>query len=85
MHVFDQETMIVDDNDSRVRPLPISFIRSGNYYLGALYYRGSRGRYWSAVGYGSAHAYYLFFYSGYLGPQDGYTKNSGFAVRCVIR
>ena len=73
------------DSDSRVRPLPMSFIRSGNYTLGSLNLRGSYGRYWSAVGGSSTGAYYLDFRSGYLNPQNASNKSYGFAVRCVSR
>ena len=73
------------DSDSRIRPLPLSFIRSGYYYLGSLSNRGSYGYYWSAVAYHSTYAYYLDFYSGRLYPQDGYSKYYGFSVRCVSR
>ena len=74
-----------NDSDSRIRPLPLSFIRSGFYYLGSLNSRGSVGRYWSAIGYSSTGAYRLVFDSGYLNPQSGGDKYNGFAVRCVSR
>ena len=73
------------DSDSRVRPLPMSFIRSGDYSLGSLNHRGSYGYYWSAVASSSTRAYNLRFYSGYLLPQNGGNKYYGFSVRCVSR
>ena len=73
------------DSDSRIRPLPLSFIRSGNYNLGSLNNRGSNGNYWSAVGNSSTNAYNLNFNSGNLNPQNGNNKYNGFAVRCVNR
>ena len=73
------------NSDSKIRPLPMSFIRSGYYRLGSFNYRGSYGYYWSAVGYSSTNAYYLVFHSGYLFPQGGDNKYVGFSVRCVSR
>ena len=74
-----------DNNDSRIRPLPMSFIRSGLYYLGSLNNRGSYGYYWSAVASSSTGAYFLYFSSGSLNPQSGDNKYAGFSVRCVSR
>lgn len=47
---------------------------------------GTSGYYWSASATSSAaYAYYLYFYSGAVGPQYSSTKLSGFSVRCVAR
>ena len=73
------------NSDSKIRPLPISFIRSGDYDLGSLNGRGSVGYYWSAVGVSSTSAYRLRFDSGNLLPLYSTDKYNGFAVRCVSR
>ena len=77
---------IQDNNDSKLLPLPMSFIRSGLYNQGSLNVRANYGNYWSSAVYDSNNAYSLGFYSGYLYPQYGnYYKNFGFSVRCVNR
>ena len=73
------------NSDSRIRSLPMSFVRSGGYGLGSLNNRGSIGYYWSAVASSSLGAYYLGFSSYGLYPQDGNNKYYGFSVRCVSR
>ena len=73
-------------NDSSVRYLPMSFVRSGNYNQGSLNNRASNGYYWSSVADSSNVAYYLRFYSGLLDPQSNYSsKYLGFSVRCIAR
>ncbi|MBR2725744.1 hypothetical protein IKE87_00525 [Candidatus Saccharibacteria bacterium] len=64
---------------------PLNFNRPGNYNWsnGALYYRGTGGYFWSSVGYSSAGAYDLGFYSSYFDPQSGSNKGNGLSVRCV--
>ena len=74
-----------DDSDSRVRPLPMSFIRSGYHNLGSHKDRGSSGNYWSALGYSGAYAYFLRFHFGNLDLQGGYSRYYGLSVRCVSR
>ena len=49
---------------------------------GALYYRGSRGYYWSGAQYSSTHGYYLRFY-GFVSTVYRTPKANGFSVRCL--
>ena len=78
---------IKDSNDSKLLPLPMSFIRSGNYNQGSLSNRASSGFYWSSTASNNTIAYYLAFRSASLHPQfkDDYRKNNGLSVRCVSR
>ena len=77
---------IQDNNDSKVRPQPLSFVRSGNYAQGSLSGRASNGYYWSSTASSGYNAYSLYFDSGNLNPQySGHRKNYGFSVRCVSR
>ena len=64
---------------------PLNFNRPGNYGWsnGALDLRGTRGSFWSSVGYSSTGAHALDFYSSYFHPQNGNDKGYGFSVRCV--
>jgi len=78
---------IDDNNDSKIRPLPLSFILSGRYSQGSLSNRASNGYCWSSTANNNYNAYRLFFNSSNLKPQyDGYDGvNYGFSVRCVSR
>ena len=74
-------------NDSKVRLLPLSFIRSGYYDQGSLIYRAEYGYYWSSTAIGN-YAYGLRLRSNGLDPQYnlGYNnKFAGFSLRCVAR
>ncbi|MBR2725817.1 InlB B-repeat-containing protein, partial [Candidatus Saccharibacteria bacterium] len=64
---------------------PLNFNRPGHYYWsdGTLYKMGTGGYFWSSVGYSSASAHNLYFYSSAFHPQDGLRKGNGFSVRCV--
>ena len=74
-----------ENNDNRIRLLPLSFIRSGYYNQGSLSNRASGGVYWSSAAYNSNGAYRLSFGSGYLTHQSSNYKNYGMSVRCVSR
>ena len=71
--------------DYPLHAFPLSYVRSGVYYWnsGGLYYRGGRGRYWSAATYNANGSRYLNFSASYLSPRNGSSKGDGFAVRCV--
>ena len=84
-YLFRNTYGIQDNNDSKLRPLPLSFIRSGRYYQGSLYSRATDGFYWSSTAQNSNRAYYLTFYFGSLTPQSFNGKYLGHSVRCVSR
>ena len=46
---------------------------------------GSYGYFWLASSYSQGNAYYLYFYSGNVDPQNGNSRASGFSVRPVAR
>ena len=74
-------------NDYGIQRAPLSFVRGGYYFYsnGNLNNRGSYGYYWESKVYGAASAYFLYFYSTYLYPQNGNSKGNGFSARCVAR
>ena len=80
-----------NSNDNGIRSLPISFIRSGIYYQGALNDRAVGGVYWSSKLYSGSYAYGLRFNSNTLDTQFafyyyyGIGKPLGYSVRCVAR
>ena len=85
-HLIRTAYSISDSSDSKIRPLPLSFIRSGNYSQGSLDNRANLGRYWSSTAFNSSIAYILYFSSGYLNLQNGsYSKRNGYSVRCVVK
>lgn len=59
------------------------FLPTAGYRYGvSWYYVGSDGYYWSST-LTSSGAYSLSFNSGNINPEDGYSRNFGFTVRCV--
>lgn len=54
-----------------------------NYISDSLYGEGSVGRYWSRTAYSGTDAYYLYFDSSNVGPQDYDYRGYGFALRLV--
>ena len=44
--------------------------------------QGSDGRYWSSSRYDTSNAYYLYFHSTTLGPQNNNRRPNGYSVRC---
>ena len=63
------------------------FIPASGYCHGtSLNNRGTNGNYWSSSLYSSnpSNAYYLYFRSGYVGPQYYYYRYSGYSVRGVV-
>ncbi|MDE7356789.1 MAG: fibrobacter succinogenes major paralogous domain-containing protein [Rikenellaceae bacterium] len=50
---------------------------------GSLGNAGTCSRYWSSVAYDSINAYYLYFVSSNVSPQDHGSKRYGLSVRCV--
>ena len=56
---------------------------AGNRYGSDVYNVGSGGGYWAATPYDTDFAYFLFFYSYYLNPQNYNGRSSGFSVRLV--
>ena len=74
------------NRDTPVHFAPLSLVRGGvyDYFNGNLVYRGSEGRYWESKASSATYAYILWFYSGYLNPQDGRNKGYGFSIRCTI-
>ena len=67
----------------RIQAAPASGFRV--HSSGTATYVGSTGNYWTASpgGSGSAGAGYLYFFTSYINPLDGYGRASGSAVRCV--
>lgn len=60
------------------------FLPAAGYRGGSSdYYVGSNGYYWSSTSHESDanNAYSVYFYSGYLGPQNNYYRYDGFSVR----
>ena len=58
-------------------------VYSGFYY-GSLNDQGSQGRYWSSTVNNATLAYYLYFDASNVYPAGSYSKDGGFAVRCVL-
>ena len=59
------------------------FLPAAGYRNGASWYSvGSFGCYWSITPFGS-NAYYLYFSSGYIDPENDSDRFNGFSVRCV--
>ena len=73
----DGKTLIFQD--------PLYLVRGGRVYSGSVYAVGTYGYYWSSSVYSSSSAYFLFFYSSNIYPQDYYNRNRGVSVRCVAR
>ncbi len=60
------------------------FLPAAGYRLGtSVYDVGSSGYYWSATPYDAVGAFFLYFYSGSLDPQNGSYRSSGPSVRLV--
>ena len=62
------------------------FLPAAGYRLGAdvyVYDVGSDGGYWSSTPYDENYAYYLYFYSNSLNPQNGNDRYNGLSVRLV--
>ena len=68
---------------SRINGNSIFFPASGNYDGTTLYYRGTRGIYWSASLYSASNAYGLYFNSSSVNPATNYYRRFGFTVRAV--
>jgi hypothetical protein len=68
---------------SRINGNSIFFPASGYRSGSGLYYRGSRGYYWSASLNSSAYGYNLNFDSGGVDPANNYDRFYGFSVRAV--
>ena len=85
-HLIRTAYNIQDSNDSKLRSLPLSFVKSGGYTQGLLDRRAADGYYCSSTSSGSG-AYYLLFRANTLLPQvsDGRQKDFGMSVRCVAR
>ena len=61
---------------------PYYLLRGGILYSSSLRNAGSGGFYWSSTPTGSSRAYYLDFYSGYVGTNID-ARYYGQSVRCV--
>jgi len=60
------------------------FLPAAGYRVGAgVYYVGSYGSYWSSSPYDGNLAYGVFFYGGFLNPQNNRARCRGFSVRLV--
>ena len=68
---------------SRINGNSIFFPASGNRYDAGLYYRGSRGSYWSASLSSQADGCNLYFNSGGVNPAGNDNRFVGFSVRAV--
>ena len=68
---------------SKINGNSIFFPCSGNGNGSSWSYRGSYGYYWSGSLYSAAYGRSLLFSSGGVGPQNGYGRFDGFAVRAV--
>ena len=66
---------------------PQNFLYSGLRYYDAsgVATIGSYGGWWSSTVDSSDYAYDLRVYSNYVYPRSGYTRNTGFTVRCIAR
>ena len=69
------------------RQSPLAFVYTGYYgnASGSLYPEGSGGSYWSRTALSGTDAYYLYFYSSGVKPQNYYARGLGLALRCVGR
>ena len=59
--------------------LPAAGRRNGTYILNA----GSYGYLWSASKYDAVYSITIYFYAGYLNPQNNYYRDNGHSVRLV--
>ncbi|MBR3246310.1 InlB B-repeat-containing protein [Candidatus Saccharibacteria bacterium] len=67
-----------------LRSYPNNFVYSGYVNGSSVYNRNSHGDYWSASGYSSLYAYYLYFFSSNFYPGTGSdNKYDGRMARCV--
>ena len=60
-----------------------SSVLGGNGNGSSVNNAGSNGYYWSSTWYSNTYAYYMYFYSSGVSPQNYRSKYHGFAVRCV--
>ena len=72
---------------TKLRQSPLAFVYTGYYgnASGSLYPEGSGGSYWSRTALSGTDAYYLYFYSSGVKPQNYYARGLGLALRCVGR
>ena len=61
---------------------PYYLLRGGGLNRNSQYDAGASGSYWSSTPDGFSYAYYLFFYSDYMGTSYVY-RYYGYSVRCV--
>ena len=61
-------------------------VAAGFYYNGNLVFSGSYGDWWSSTAYDTSSRYYLYYdTSNGLSSGDGYYRDIGFSVRCVLK
>ena len=72
---------------TKLRQSPLGFVYTGyySYSSGSLYGEGSDGRYWSRTAHSGTNAYFLFFSSSGVYPQNNSYRGYGHALRCVGR
>lgn len=61
----------------------VFFPAAGRGYGTSFYYVGSNGYYWSSSWYSANYAYYIYFYSSTVNPQNNIYRYYGFSVRAV--
>ena len=70
-------------SDTKLRPLPNNFLRSGEYYDENPNGRGEYGRYWTVTASEKNKAYRFGFAYNTITPNNTWNKWDGFAVRCI--
>ena len=81
----DEKTGYTTDGFKNIRHTPLFLVRAGYVYSGSLDGRAGYGYYWSSSVYSSYFAYSLGFNSSNVYPSYYYTRDRGFAARCVAR
>ena len=67
---------------TKIMNAPYYLLRGGGLNRNSQYDAGASGSYWSSTPDGFSYAYYLFFYSDYMGTSYVY-RYYGYSVRCV--
>ncbi len=70
-------------SDTRLRPMPYNFVRSGEYYGESAAGRGEYGRYWTATASEKNKSYRFGFAYNTVTPNGTWNKWDGLAVRCI--
>ena len=71
---------------TKLRSSPLGFAYTGYYYTsGSLRVETTLGYFWSRTAFGSSLAYYLYFRSSSVSPQDLGVRGNGRSLRCTAK